>query len=86
MASYNLRIKKSAEKELRRLDRADLARLVEKIEPLANHPRPQGCEFLKGEDRYFRIRCGDYRVVYELDEASRTVTVIKIGHRREVYR
>lgn len=85
MASYSLRIKKSAEKELRSVPKTDLARLVHRIQALAANPRPHGCEKLSGEDRY-RVRQGDWRAVYSIDDASRIVEIVKVGHRREVYR
>ena len=85
MASYNLRIKRDAEKEIRRLPKSDIKRIVTKILQLAEDPRPQGCEKLKGEEGY-RIRQGDYRIVYLINDADRFVQVITVGHRRDVYR
>ena len=85
MASYNLRIKRDAEKEIRRLPKSDIKRIVTKILQLAEDPRPQGCEKLKGEEGY-RIRQGDYRIVYLINDADRLVQVITVGHRRDVYR
>lgn len=83
--SYSLVIKKSAERELRSIQKVDLRRITERIRALAQNPRPHGNEKLAGEHRY-RIRQGDYRIVYVVDDESRTVQVVKIGHRREVYR
>ena len=85
MASYSLRIKKSAEKELRSVPKADLARLVHRLQAFASNPRPHGCEKLSGEDKY-RVRQGDWRAVYWIDDAVKAVEIVKIGHRREVYR
>ena len=85
MASYKLLIKSSAAEELEGLPRKDRSRIVEKIAALAEHPRPPGSEKLSGEEKY-RLRQGDYRVLYSIQDASGTVTVVKIGHRREVYR
>jgi len=62
-----------------------LRRVTERIRGLAQNPRPSGSEKLSGQDRY-RIRQGDYRIVYAIDDETRTVEVVKIGHRREVYR
>lgn len=84
-ASCSLRIKRSAEKELRRIPKADLRRIVERIERLATEPRPPGCEKLFDENVY-RVRQGDYRILYSVDDSERVVEVLKIGHRREVYR
>jgi len=83
--SYKLVIKKSAERELRAIRQPDLRRIVDRIRALAGNPRPAGHEKLSGEERY-RVRQGDYRIVYAIDDARRTVEVVKIGHRREVYR
>jgi mRNA interferase RelE/StbE len=84
-ASYSLQIKKSAEKELRRIPKADLRRIVARIGTLAADPRPPGSEKLFNEDVY-RIRQGDHRILYSIDDDRGVVMVIKIGHRREVYR
>lgn len=85
MASYKLFFKRSAEKELRKISSPTLNRIVEKIEALSHNPRPSGAQMLKGEGRYFRIRKGDYRIIYEVDDSAQVITIIKIGHRREVY-
>ncbi len=83
--SYELRIKPSAVKELRSLQSADCRRVVDRIEALAEDPRPRGCEKLTGGARY-RVRQGSQRVLYEVDDEAQIVTVVKIGHRRDVYR
>ena len=85
MAFYNLFIKKSAEKEIRRLPEKERKRVVERILMLKENPRPLGSEKLRGDDA-FRLRQGDYRIIYEVDDPEKTVTVIRVGHRREVYR
>ncbi len=85
MGSYRLLVKKSAAGELERVPGKDLARLVKRISALAANPRPRGCEKLSALER-FRVRQGDYRIVYSVDDAARTVVVFKIGHRKEVYR
>ena len=86
MAGYELLIKPSALKELESVDSRKVQRsLVAAIRSLADNPRPPGSRKLAGGDR-FRLRRGAYRVVYSVDDASRTVTVFKIGHRGEVYR
>jgi mRNA interferase RelE/StbE len=84
-ASYSLRIKRSAEKELWRLPKADLRRIVEGMQGLGREPRPAGCEKLFGESVY-RVRQGDYRILYAIDDEQHLIEIIKIGHRREVYR
>jgi mRNA interferase RelE/StbE len=86
VAGYDVLIKPSALKELdsvgsRRLRRA----LAARIQALAADPRPTGCRKLAGGDRY-RVRSGEYRVVYSVDDAQRAVLVVKVGHRKDVYR
>ena len=87
MALYKLSIKPSAGKELEAIgSKADRNRIVAKISALATNPRPRGSEKLAGyEDRY-RVRQGNFRVIYEIDDDSSHVTIYKVGHRREVYR
>ena len=82
---YKIVIKRSAEQELRAIPRPDLGRVVNRIRGLANYPRPPGSEKLSGQERY-RIRQGDYRIIYAVDETLQAVEVVKIGHRREVRR
>jgi len=83
--SYDLVVKKSAERELRALPKHDLRRVTRRLQDLLHTPRPPGCEKLSGHDQY-RIRQGDYRIVYAIDDEAHIVTLVKIGHRREVYR
>jgi len=85
VANYDLRIKPSAVKELEALQAKDRRRIVNKIQDLASEPRPPGCEKLSVKDRY-RIRQGVFRILYEIQEREVTVTIVKIGHRRDVYR
>jgi mRNA interferase RelE/StbE len=85
MGSYNLFFKASAQKELRQIPLPFLRKILSKIEALSSELRPFGVKLLKGENRYYRIRQGDYRIVYEVDDPLCAVTVIAIGHRREVY-
>jgi len=86
MERYEVRIKPSAVKEIERVTtKADRRRVVNRIRRLAEDPRPPGCEKLTGRDRY-RVRQGWYRVVYTVDDAARSVVVVKVGHRRDVYR
>jgi mRNA interferase RelE/StbE len=85
VANYDLRIKPSAVKELEDLQAKDRRRIVSQIQNLAGEPRPRGCEKLSGRDRY-RLRQGDFRILFEVDDGAQTVTVVKIGHRRDVYR
>lgn len=87
MAVYRLAIKASAAKELEQVEPKKLRqRFVAAIERLANEPRPAGCEKLAGTDSAYRIRQGDYRAVYTINDKELVVTIMKIGHRRDVYR
>ncbi len=85
MASYSLEIKRSAAKELSQLPRKDRGRVIARIEALAQDPRPAGAEKLSGQERY-RVRQGDYRILYEIEDQVLRIMVVKIGHRREGYR
>ena len=86
MESYELLIKPSAAKELKAVGRkSDLERIVSKIQDLKDDPRPSGCEKLTGQSRY-RVRQGSYRIIYLVNDDDRSVTVVKVGHRRDVYR
>ena len=87
MAGYSVVIKTSAAKELDAVEpRAVRVRIVERIRGLAQTPRPHGSQKLAGEAERYRIRHGAYRIVYSVDDDVRIVEVVKIGHRREVYR
>ncbi len=85
MASYNIYIKPSAAKEIEAVPRRDRVRIIGRIRSLATDPRPPGCEKLSGEEKY-RIRQGDYRILYSMEDDALTVLVVKVGHRREAYR
>lgn len=86
MASYSLEIKRSAVREIEALPtKKDRRRIVQRISRLADDPRPPGSEKLAVDDRY-RVRQGPYRIVYRVDDAARVVCVVKVGHRRDVYR
>ena len=86
MANYDVEIGRSAEKQLRRLPRRDRERIVSAITSLATDPFPKGVRKLSGYDDVFRVRIGRYRVLYSISERALTVLILKIGHRRSVYR
>lgn len=87
MAGYRLLVKPSAAKEIEAIGtKRDRQRVVARIQSLADDPRPSGCEKLAGPSNLFRVRQGEYRVVYAIDDSRCTVDVVKVGHRREVYR
>ena len=85
MAKYAIDIKPSARKELENLSDRLIARLVPKIDGLAANPRPSGCRKLRGYKDLWRIRVGDYRVVYIVDDDRKMVSVTRVAHRRDVY-
>jgi mRNA interferase RelE/StbE len=85
VASYSLHIRRSAAKEISALPAKDRRRVVARIAMLATDPRPVGCEKLSGEEKY-RVRQGDYRILYQIIDADLVVTVVKVGNRRDVYR
>ena len=85
MEKHRLTIKPTAEKELSKVPKKILRQIVAKVRGLAIEPRPIGSEKLSGEEKY-RVRQGDYRIVYSIDDKSRSVEVVRIGHRRDVYR
>jgi mRNA interferase RelE/StbE len=85
MASYRLVIKRSVAKDLRAFPNADVSAILKRIQALADDPRPPGCEKLSAQERY-RVRQGVYRILYEIQDQELVVTVVKVGHRRDVYR
>jgi mRNA interferase RelE/StbE len=85
MASYELVFRKSVAKDLRAFPKKDVKRIMQRILTLVLDPRPPGCEKLSGQERY-RIRQGAYRIIYEIVDAKLLVLVVKVGHRRDVYR
>ncbi|MFB0515078.1 MAG: type II toxin-antitoxin system RelE/ParE family toxin [Candidatus Neomarinimicrobiota bacterium] len=86
MAGYELLIKPSAVKEIELIDGKRVRRrVVQRIRELAEDPRPKGCEKLARQECY-RLRQGPYRIVYAVDDEQHTVLIVKVGHRKEVYR
>lgn len=86
MAEYRVRIRPSAAKEIDAIPlQKDRQRIVERIRDLARSPRPHGSQKLAGQDRY-RIRQGNYRIVYSIEDEALIVEVVKVGHRKDVYR
>jgi mRNA interferase RelE/StbE len=82
---YSIEIKHSAAREIEALPLEERRKIVERIGRLADDPRPRGCEKLVGGERY-RVRQGDCRIVYSIEDSRLTVWVVKVGHRRDVYR
>jgi len=85
MEKYSLTFRKSVAKDLRVIPDKDVESILASIGSLANNPRPPGCVKLTGQEHY-RIRQGNYRIVYEITDRELTVIIIKVAHRRDVYR
>jgi len=83
--TYSIEILRSAQKQLKKIDRKDQDRIISSIKTLADNPRPQGCKKLSGRPAW-RIRIGSYRVIYEIKDDMLLVLVVHIGHRKDVYR
>ncbi|MGK7913295.1 MAG: type II toxin-antitoxin system RelE/ParE family toxin [Synechococcus sp.] len=85
MASYRVIVKQSVAKDLRRIPKKDVERILKRIKKLAEDPRPPGAEKLSGQEKY-RIRQGGYRIVYAIEDEELVVIIVKVGHRSGVYR
>jgi len=85
VGAYSVLITRSAEREIERLPTPMRRLVVRRIEALSGDPRPQGSQKLAGEDKY-RVRQGDYRIVYTIEDSVVTVTVVRVAHRSDVYR
>ena len=84
--TYSVRLSAAAQRDLDRLDTATTERVLRRIELLAANPRPHGVEKMAGPDDLYRVRAGDWRIIYQIADRVLSVLVVKIGHRREVYR
>ena len=84
MESFRIVIKKSAGKEIERIEKKDRIRIIEKIRSLASDPRPLGSKKLSGQEKY-RIRQGNYRILYQVVDDELIINVVKVGHRRDIY-
>ena len=85
MAAYKIFFKRSVEKDFASIPKKDLKRILDRIEMLAEDPRPPGSEKLTGQERY-RVRQGRYRIAYSIQDNELSVWVVKVGHRKDVYR
>lgn len=86
MKDYEIVIVGAVRRQLKQINRDDKKRILDKIQSLAENPRPYGYKELKGNDNLFRIRAGDYRIIYEIQDKILLITVLKVGNRRDVYR
>ncbi|MDY6838567.1 MAG: type II toxin-antitoxin system RelE/ParE family toxin [Thermodesulfobacteriota bacterium] len=85
MAGYRVFFKSSVEKDLAGIPKKDVKRILHRIKTLGDNPRPSGCEKLTGQERY-RLRQGRYRIIYSIQDDELTVWVVKVGHRKRIYR
>jgi mRNA interferase RelE/StbE len=85
MAAYEIFFRKSVKRDLSGIPKKDLTRILRKIESLGINPGPAGCEKLSGQEKY-RLRQGRYRIIYSIQDHELTIWIVKIGHRREIYR
>ncbi len=85
MARYELRFKPSVARDLRDIPHADVRRILARIDTLGDDPRPPGSEKLSAQERY-RLRQGNYRILYTVADVEVVVEIVKVGHRREIYR
>jgi len=86
VASYKLLIKPSAAKEIESAPKKDRLRIIQRIQDLSTDPLPPGSEKLSGHDDKYRVRQGTYRIVYTISDVGLVVCIVKVGHRKEVYR
>ncbi len=82
---YKIELRRKAQRALDRLPKDDFNAVLGNVKDLANTPRPKGVEKIKSAGLW-RIRQGDYRIIYSIDDGQKTVTILRIGHRREIYR
>lgn len=86
MKQYNVVLSKTAEKDLYKLPSQIISKIIPALQSLENNPRPSGCKKLKGFTNLWRIRVGNYRIIYAIDEVITLVDVREIGHRKDVYK
>ncbi|MHB8105611.1 MAG: type II toxin-antitoxin system RelE family toxin [Dehalococcoidales bacterium] len=85
MAEYKVNYKPSVDKDFKSIPDAELKKIVQRIQSLANNPRPLGCKKLTEQDKY-RLRQGDYRILYTIDDSAQIVRIMKVGHRKDIYK
>jgi mRNA interferase RelE/StbE len=85
MAAYKIFFRRSVDKDFTAIPKRDLRKVLRRIEMLSKDPRPSGCEKLTGQER-FRVRQGRYRIVYSIQDKDLTVWIVKVGHRKDIYR
>lgn len=85
MESYKIEWKSSAQKELRKLDKTVISPLIEAVAALANNPYPVGCRKIVGSESSYRVRVGNYRIIYQVQNQELIIEIIKVGHRQSIY-
>ncbi len=85
MAEYNVYFREPVEKDFRAIPKKDVRKILHRIESLAVEPRPLGCEKITGQE-WYRVRQGQYRIVYSVQDKESTVWIVKVGHRKDIYR
>ncbi len=86
MATYRIEVSATADRQIRKLPRADQVRVIRVIRALSTDPRPPGCRKLSGYDDVFRVRIGRYRVLYSIEDRRLVIIVLKVGDRKDIYR
>ena len=86
MTGYRIEVSATAEKQIRKLARSDQIRVLRAIQALSKEPRPPGTRKLRGYADVFRVRIGTYRIIYSLEQDRLLIIILKVGHRRDVYR
>ncbi len=86
MSAYEIYIEQRAERDLKRLPPEEFERIIANIKTLSTTPRPAGCRKIVGSKRDWRIRVGEYRVIYEIDDEKRAIMIMRVRHRKEAYR
>lgn len=87
MPQYQIKIDRRVRRDLRGISSRDVEKIRETIASLAQNPRPDGCKKLKGENKsYFRVRVGNYRIIYTVDDGVLLIVVVAVGHRKEIYK
>ena len=85
MAEYKIYFKESVEKDIRNIPKKELTKIIRRIRKLATRPRPPGCEKLTDQENY-RLRQGQYRIIYSVQDKDLTIFIVKIAHRKDIYR
>lgn len=86
MANYSIEVSSTAEKQLRKLSQKDQINVLKRIQELSSEPRPNRSRKLRGQDNIYRVRVGNYRILYSIENKLLIIIILKVGHRRDVYR